>query len=261
MTSWDRCPKAYQLSRIIKARATPAWYFAGGTAVHQALEDLDRGLPEKGWTEYFYPEVRRLLARDQDHKSWLSGGSPEDPDQGDAWNEIGPRCIENWKGFTSEVFQVTDIELDVTCTLPGSSLPTKGFIDRLGEHVDHGRMIIDIKTGKNKPKDKGLQLGVYAALLAVSTGEIVTKGAYFMAREGKLSKVYDLTPYTPERAGAKFEAVASEVSAGKFPAKVEYSCRFCDQKLNCFAKSGNSFRTRLYDPSNPKYIEKEEIPF
>lgn len=263
LNTWERCPKSFHLSRIIRAQGQPAWYFLGGTAVHLALEDLDRGKTVKEWKDYFYPEVEKALRLEPDHKSWLSGGSPDDPDQGDAWMSIGPTCVSNWKGFTSGVFQVDEIELDVTSRLPGSHLKVKGFIDRLGIHAEHGRMIVDIKSGKNPPKDKGLQLKVYSALNLMATGEVVTKGAYFKAREGALSKVYEFDPMeTLLEMGKRFKTTAQEIGAGEFPAKVEYTCRFCDQAPNCFAYSGDTQRTRYYDPDNPHHPrDTEEPPF
>lgn len=263
LTTWSRCPKSYELSRIVKAQARPAWYFLGGTAVHRALEDHDSGLQLKPWHEYFYPEVSKAMAVDPDHKKWLSGGSQDEPDQGEAWMSVGPQCIENWQNFTAAQFDVSDIELDVTARLPGTALKVKGFIDRIGTHVDHGEMIIDLKSGKNKPKDKGLQIKTYAALYLMLTAEKITKGAYFMARTGDLSKVYEFDPM--EEAvdlGKRFRDAAREISREEYPAVVEYSCRFCDQEPNCFAKSGDTPRTRYYDRSNPNYNGPEEtIPF
>lgn len=263
VTTWDRCPKQYQLSRVIKAQAQPAWYFLGGTAVHTAADDIDRGKPQLEWKDYFYPEFRKALALEPDHKSWLSGGAVDNPDQGDAWMSIGPTCVSNWKDFTSGVFQVDEIELDVTARLPGSHLKIKGFIDRLGTHRDQGRMIVDIKSGKNLKADKGLQLKVYSALYLMTSGEVITKGAYFKAREGVLSKVYEFDPLdTLLEMGKMFKTTAASIGAGEFPAKVEYTCRFCDQAPNCFAYSGDTQRTRYYDPDNPKHVPKdEEIPF
>lgn len=263
LTTWDRCPKQFQLSRLIKAQGQPAWYFVGGTAVHEAAEDIDRGKPQKAWKDYFFPQVRKSLAREPDHRSWLSGGDQNNPDQGDAWMTIGPTCVSNWKDFTSGVFQVDEIELDVTSRLPGSHLKVKGFVDRVGDHDKHGRMIVDIKSGKNLKADKGLQLKVYSALYLMTSGEVVTKGAYFKAREGVLSKVYEFDPMeTLLDMGKMFKATAAEIGAGEFPAKVDYTCRFCDQAPNCFKFSGDTPRTRYYDPANPKHVPKEEeIPF
>ena len=37
-TSWVRCGKAWQLEREVQAPQTPAWYFVGGSAFHEAVE-------------------------------------------------------------------------------------------------------------------------------------------------------------------------------------------------------------------------------
>lgn len=42
-TSWLKCGKAYQLERIVKVPTTPAWYFVGGSAIHDALEHYLKG--------------------------------------------------------------------------------------------------------------------------------------------------------------------------------------------------------------------------
>lgn len=259
----ERCEKLFQLSRIIKAEEIPAWFFAGGTAVHQATEDHDRGVEVKPWDEYFYPLVESLLEREPQYGTWLHGGSDDSPDMGDEWNEIGPRCIENWQAFTTGGgFEVTDVEVDVTTILPGCYIPIKGFIDRIGVHPVHGEMIVDIKTGKNRPKGKK-QLETYAALLRQKTGRKVTKGAFFMAREGRLTRPVDLSLATPGVVGKQFGDTVSALSYRTFKADKQFNCKWCVHKLNCFAFSGDTPRTRYYDPANPGYDHNqgEEPPF
>ena len=43
-TSWLSCGKAWQLSRIVKVPERPAFWFAGGKAVHTASEVYDHQL-------------------------------------------------------------------------------------------------------------------------------------------------------------------------------------------------------------------------
>lgn len=274
VNTFDRCPKSYQLSRVIGAQPLPAVYFALGTAVHEITEEMDRAeqstttQPEKScrytgadFRDVYFAEINKGLQKEPSIDKWLCGGSDGPRAAAELALETGPRCIENWKSFTSKDFKVTDIELDVTCRLPGMYLKTKGFIDRTGDHIDHGRMIVDFKTGKNKPKDKGKQLKVYSALLTASTGEIITKGAYFMAQKGKLSKVYDLSDSTPESLGAEYKAKLREMNGSDYEARVEFTCKFCDQQLNCFAYSGDTERTKYYDPASPHYDKRNEVPF
>lgn len=273
VNSFDRCPKAFQLSRVLDAQPLPAVYFALGTAVHTITESMDleklsaqsdpvqRRYTGDDFEEVFFSEIDKDLAIEPDFDSWLCGGSDGPIASAEQALITGPESIRNWKNFTDDTFKVTEVELEVTCRLPGMYLKTKGFVDRLGEHIEHGRMIIDIKTGKTKPKDKGRQLKNYAALLTASTGEVITKGAYFMTQEGKMSKVYDLSDSTPETLGSENREKLREINASDYPAVREFTCRFCDQQLNCYAFSGDTERTAYYDPSNPKYDLSREIPF
>lgn len=259
----ERCEKLFQLGRIIRAEELPAWYFAGGTAVHKATEDFDRGTGGKTWVEYFDPEVEALMEVEPATASWLHGGSDDSPDRGEEWDRIGPLCVENWKSFVrDEGFRVTDIELDVTAILPGCYIPIKGFIDRIGVHPVHGEMIVDIKTGKNRPKGNE-QLETYAALLRKSTGRKVAKGAFFMAREGRLTRVADLSLATPGAVGKRFGDVVTSLSHRTFAANKQFNCKWCTHQLNCFAFSGDTARTRFYDPSHPGHDDNkgEEPPF
>lgn len=41
------CGEKFRLTRIVGVREDPAWWFAGGTAVHAATEAIDRALFEE----------------------------------------------------------------------------------------------------------------------------------------------------------------------------------------------------------------------
>jgi hypothetical protein len=45
-TSWLACGKAWQLARLVDVKEQPAWWFAGGKAVHTATEHHDLRLFE-----------------------------------------------------------------------------------------------------------------------------------------------------------------------------------------------------------------------
>lgn len=274
INTFNRCPKAFQLSRELNAQPLPAVYFALGTAVHSITESIDleklstqpvqegeRRYTGDDFREVFFSEIEEGLIQEPDFDVWLHAGSEGSVASAEQALVTGPHSIKNWQNFTEDTFKVTDVELEVTCRLPGMYLKTKGFVDRLGEHIEHGRMIIDVKTGKTKPKDKGKQLKDYAALLTASTGEVITKGAYFMAQEGKMSKVIDLSDSTPETLGAENKAKLREINASDYAPVREFTCKFCDQQLNCYAFSGNTPRTKYYDPAHPEYDMTREIPF
>ena len=43
-STWLSCGQQYKLTRILQVPEAPAWYLAGGTAVHTATEDYDRAV-------------------------------------------------------------------------------------------------------------------------------------------------------------------------------------------------------------------------
>lgn len=44
VTTYLSCPQRYKLSRLDKVTERPAWYFAGGSAVHSLSEAYDKAL-------------------------------------------------------------------------------------------------------------------------------------------------------------------------------------------------------------------------
>lgn len=42
ITSWLRCGKAYQLSRLVQAPEKPAVYLVSGNAMHSVIESINR---------------------------------------------------------------------------------------------------------------------------------------------------------------------------------------------------------------------------
>lgn len=42
-----QCPQRYKLSRLDNVTERPAWYFAGGSAVHTVTERFDKALFEQ----------------------------------------------------------------------------------------------------------------------------------------------------------------------------------------------------------------------
>jgi hypothetical protein len=45
-TTYLQCSEKFRLTRMLKLEEDPAWYFAGGTAVHAAADAIDYALLE-----------------------------------------------------------------------------------------------------------------------------------------------------------------------------------------------------------------------
>lgn len=262
--TWERCPHKYLLEKVAGAPQKPAVYFAGGTAVHLMTEALDTGTAPSGakFEDYFYPEVSRLMeAHDGlywDTKQWLMGGSADKPETCEDWLEIGPRCVENWRAWKLTRPVHYRVEVDVTGSLPGCPVPIKAFADRIASG-GAGEDIVDIKTGKSKPKDR-FQLETYSSLRReVEHGPYVRTHRYFMARTSE-AKEYAPTMESREvgeRYGKVYAEMVEAAETGDYPYKREFTCKWCPVQDSCLAYSGDTKMAKANDP----YYKEGKPPF
>lgn len=272
LTKWFDCPKALELAKIRKAPARPAWWFAGGSAVHAATEEYDRWTlrepTERGkfsikdeFALAFDQEYEEIKARWPDESEWRHAGPKTAPEKYDQWMRQGPLLVGNyitwrratdyvvWRHVGEDKKEVLGIETDLSTTLPGCKREIKAYADRIFWSPALSQLhIIDLKTGTRGPKN-GLQFGVYGACLAFKYDDVAATGAAFMNREGQLGKPFPLAKYTPEYVGRLFGHLSRAVDARVFPAHEGSSCRMCDVSDSCFAQDGKY--ASEYDPDHP----------
>lgn len=279
LDQWFTCPHRVELAKIQKAPQVPAWWFAGGSAVHAATEEYDR------WTlldpversrfsirdefeRAFAREVYEISEKEPDRQKWRAAGKKEAPETYDRWIQLGPLLVGNyikWRRNNDYVIwsrldklqpkdSVYGIEIDLSTTLPGCERELKAYADRIFWSPSLDQIhIIDLKTGTRGPNNP-LQFGVYAACLAHKYGVSADVGMAFMNREGKPGKAFTLAKYTPEYVGRLFGQLSRAVDAKVFPAHVGPACRMCDVSSACYANDGEL--AELYDPDHPDYAPR-----
>lgn len=278
--TWFSCPKKVQLSKIQRAPRTPAWWFAGGSAVHAATEEYDRWTlldpvsrekfsVQGSFADAFAHEVLEIEQKEPDRTKWRSAGPKDSPETYERWMKLGPLLVGNyikWRRSTDyQVWsagsedpdreQVIGIEIDLSFTPPGCDREVKAYADRIffSPSLDQVH-IIDLKTGTRGPSSP-LQFGVYRAGLEALYGVAASTGTAFMNREARCGKAFDLAKYTPEYIGRLFGAVSRAVDARAFPAHYTGGCaRMCDVASACYAADGEL--SELYDPDHPDYAPR-----
>lgn len=273
--SWFECPKKVQLAKIQKAPAVPAWWFAGGSAVHAATEEYDL------WTlmdpltrptfklvdefeRAFDAEVMDIESRHPDRTTWRAAGKKDDPETYAKWMKLGPVLVGNyirWRMASPDyvLWETPDgkpaVELEVSW--PGFvspepyRLPVKAYLDRVFKDTSNGDLVIvDIKTGTRKP-DSPLQFGTYNAGLKLTYDVSARWGMAFMNRDGKLSTPFDMATYTPEYVSKQYSRMSMAVRYDIFPPHVHGGCFRCDVATSCYAYGGDL--SNLYDPDDPRY--------
>lgn len=272
LDQWFKCPKAVELAKIQRAPRLPAWWFAGGSAVHAATEEYDR------WTlrdpvnrprfrivdEFmaaFDREVTDMQTNEPDTRLWRAAGPKDAPEAYDRWAANGPVLVGNyikWRRTVDyviwEASDAVGIEIDLSFTPPGCDKELKAYADRIFWHPGLEQLhIIDLKTGTRGPNSP-LQFGVYRAGLEALHGVVATTGTAFMNREGKTGKAFDLSLYDPRYIGILFGNLSRAIDARVFPAHKGSACRMCDVSASCYADGGAL--AELNDPDHPDYAPR-----
>lgn len=277
LDQWFTCPHRVQLAKVQKAPQTPAWWFAGGSAVHSATEEYDRWtlLDPVGRARFsikdefekaFVREVHEISEKEPDRSKWRAAGVKAAPETYDRWMQLGPLLVGNyikwrktteyviWESEPHESDEATGIEIDLSFTPPGCDKEIKAYADRIFVHPTLEQIhIIDLKTGTRGPNSP-LQFGTYAAGLTHRYGAVASTGMAFMNREAKPGKAFDLVKYTPEYVGRLFGQLSRAIDAQVFPAHVGSACRMCDVSSACYANDGEL--SELYDPDHPGYAPR-----
>lgn len=279
--SFDQCPKAFELGRMMGAPKKGAVWFLGGKAVHRLTEEWDRWaletdggrLPGRpfdlpaAWDRIFREEMEQAMEADPAFGAWRKAGTRADNPEGESisvwYSTVGPAQVEAyiaWRRRTPQLQLWTTpdgqpaIELDVSCTLPGMEVELKAYIDRIFVNRITGQLaVVDLKTGSRKP-DSPLQFGVYAAATKMRYDIEVPEGAAFMTRRGILTDPWDLAKYTPAYVGKHFAGLWRAIQAEHFAPKIGNHCGLCDVSSSCFAQDGPL--AAQYDPD-----ASEDAPF
>lgn len=247
--SYTRCPRSWYLSKVRKAEEKQTWYIPIGSAVHTAVESFLKGEPYD-LEDIFYDLIAKQMTVEPDTSKWLYGGSQDDPVIEAKALQRANECHYNALEFLEDV-EVYEIEFDASGMLPGLDIPIKGFIDILGEHKRHGPVIIDWKTGSQKPKDN-FQLETYKALMDERGGPYKYNTGLWGMLSPLASKArpVDLSEVSPKDVGAKYQAVYEQMSKKIYKTNAGYNCRFCFNQDNCLLEAGPTARAKFYDKAD-----------
>ena len=271
------CPKAYELERIKKYPQHPAWWFIGGTLVHEATETFDGTFLETGQfvslaSDELTNRLDTLVQEEKDRTgtdphSWFAAGqrTKVDPDTGeeiktagqgyDWWKEHGPEIYRRYVTWRTETqWPIAHfggrpaIELSVQFPLAGMEM--RGAPDRVFKYPSGDLVVADIKTGATIPKDP-LQLGVYATALESLGYERPRWGTYILLKDGTVTPPVPLEKYDARYLGTIFGQTADNIARESFPPNVGDGCRQCLVQHACYATGGSL--SHEYDPLDPNY--------
>lgn len=278
-TSMLRCAKAYELERLRGAPRIPAWWFLGGSCVHQVTETYDRlrcsgtvvNVRAEEIQRYTVEVLDALVADEKRDKQltnfhgWFAAGrATVDKETGelkggkqgyDWWAENAPVMVQNYldwydkTGWQLAYFGGTPaIEFEVSPDYQFGRF--KGFIDRVFVLPSGDLVVADIKTSTSPPKEP-LQLGDYANALEMMGYPRPKWGTYIMVKHGEHTPIVPLDKYTTHYLEGVHGPVRKMIDSEIFPPNVGDACRTCVVQKSCFAYGG--VNSVFYDRLNPNY--------
>lgn len=212
------------------------------------MTDIDY---ESIWTEHFLAEVdKRKDTCDFPPEDWRASGraSKKWPNKEDAtwWLTEGPAMLEQWHAWWTQAqadgFKVWTtptglpaVELSVNVNLGGQMM--RGYIDAILVDPEGDLVAVDWKSGSYEPPAP-IQLGAYkVAVEKTFKGVEVKYGAYYMARKGDLSNIYDLSIYNENLLGRWLKGVAKMQELGIFIPHPSNLCGGCAVRPYCVVMS------------------------
>lgn len=252
-TTWLDCGEKFRLQRIENIQEDPAYYLAGGSAVHHGTEVFDNMYEtgQMGFAEAATTAVRSFqeyfqAALDERPKAnWRAGGrkTAQNPRGEDAawWITNGSRQVQQYADWrrTAANFPLwrsdagtLAVELAVDPTFTGG-VKVKGYIDRVFQTSDD-LVVVDLKSGSREPASF-LQLAVYAIAMEKEYGVRPRYGAYFMTRKAELGTIVDLSSFTEAMVARWFRNFRHGVENDIFIPHVTSMCGSCGVRQACYA--------------------------
>lgn len=221
------------------------------------------------FTKHFEPELLDLAEEHPDFNNWsVAGKARKKPEDVAWWRANGPDMVDRyikwrarsgWRPWVTPDGELA-IELDITVDIPDWEdcgkgedctqciIPLKMYIDSVFVVPSLGNqlVIVDFKTGSRTP-DSDLQLGVYRLGIYKKYGIDIRLGAYWMARKGELSDVFNLGHLKPDLLELWYRRFRQATDEGLFIPHPTFLCRACAMRDYCSAYGGSK---QHMDPDN-----------
>jgi putative RecB family exonuclease len=244
LNEYERCPHAYFLARRERVWKRPAPWLAHGTAFHSAVEAFEKSdrvmTPEEvkqHFSDAYRAQINQELKDNPNLSFWESSGRYRALQDIPRRHEVG---LEQIDGFFKYIREHPE---HVPWTDPaGVQWIEKEFRVKFGsvEVVGYIDVVIegkpdDYKTGSTPGGDE--QLATYAGVLNLEWGIPFTTGRYWMAKQGKPTKPYDLTGWSIERLADVYGSLDDNIKAERFdPTPSPDLCRRCPVRDSCAFK-------------------------
>ena len=206
----------------------------GLAAFDKALKDEVAAFPE-GRTPRAGGRPTKAMPNGEDYAWWASNG-PAFVQSWITWRQMNPSLhILTMEDGTPAI----ELDVRVDIEADGEPIQLKGFIDRVFVDTNTGEvLIVDLKTGKMSPGP--MQLAFYRRALKAAYGIDAPYGAYWMAREGSLSAIHNLSVFSDDMVDYWVAKTYAGIKNEIFLPHVSMMCRGCGVREHCYVHNPNA---------------------
>lgn len=206
-------------------------------------------ISERLFRDAFELELATTAETGTDRRTWSVAGRGKRKDNlaGEDetwWRKNGPPMVDNWitwrRKVAWKIWTTPDgepaIELGLEFKTP-KGRDIKGFLDRVFVVPSGDLVIVDLKSGARSP-ESDLQLAFYRYEMFNVYGIDIRFGAYWMARTGQMSDIYNLSRLTPQYMAVLMDRFDRAIDNEIFIPNVTFKCRSCSHRDYCVAYGG-----------------------
>lgn len=238
ISTYNECPKKFELRYIQKLETPAHWYFSFGKSIHAVLERLlschlgEDGLLYSNDTALFPTSLSQLL-----NEAWLSDGYTGQEDQEKRRREALRILTAFFPVFRETWPQMLYAEHPINIELDG--IPFTGIVDRIDRVGDGLLRVIDYKS--SKPREAStltshrFQVALYAAALGQQDEfrkQRFILQTYYL-RENLKAEMDEGSEACISRARQVLSKAAARILSEDYRAKRSRKCFACDFRDVC----------------------------
>jgi putative RecB family exonuclease len=238
ISTYNECPKKFELKYVQKLETPPHWYFSYGKSIHAVLEKLlschvgNDGQLYADDTVLFPTSLSQLL-----DEVWLTDGYANQADQQRRRREALRVLTAFFPVFQSTWSQILYTEHPISAELDG--IPFTGIVDRIDRIDDHLLRVIDYKSAKPREtstlRSHRFQVAIYAAALSQQEEfheQHFVLQTYYL-RENLKAEVDEGSEECISKAREVVTKAARRILSGDYRSRRSRKCFACDYKDVC----------------------------
>jgi len=258
LSTFSRCPQLYKIEKIDKVRSPPSAALIKGNAVHNTLEQWERGGRsfdvEADYRLIWRAELDDALRAHPDLTTWNHGYGVRDAEsdlrlrERDGLWEVQQyiSLAEAEAGLWKVAKLNGDLAIEIPFKIDFTDFVVTGRIDAVQQwHSTNAITVVDYKTGSRKD-EAYRQLGTYKVGLEELYGIPVTHGRYFYTKKNIKTQLMtgssewiDLTRYTKDYLREQYATLKRARENNIYlAAPSRDKCGMCSVKKLCPEMSG-----------------------